>query len=114
MKRPSLIHLSKMVIIVDPHLKRTSGYPIYQEASELDVLIKKPDGQGEFEGWCWTGSSAWVDFFNPKSWEWWKRLFKTTESKDGKFTWTDSTENIGIWNDMNEVMSNGRRPRSFC
>jgi alpha 1,3-glucosidase len=36
--------------------------------------MKKADGSN-FEGWCWTGSSVWVDFFNPKSWEWWTRMF---------------------------------------
>lgn len=92
-----------MVVIIDPHLKRTSNYPVYEEASDLGVLVKKSDGESEFEGWCWTGSSSWVDFFHPKSWDWWKKLFKTTPSKDGKFSWIDSTENVGIWNDMNEV-----------
>ncbi|KAL5483105.1 ROT2 [Sanghuangporus weigelae] len=95
----------KMVIIVDPHLKRTSSYPVYSEAQDLDVLIKKPDGTTEYEGWCWTGSSAWVDFFHPKSWSWWKKLFKTTPPKDGEesgFRWIESTDSVGIWNDMNE------------
>ena len=96
-----------MVIIIDPHLKRTSSYPVYSEAQDIDVLIKKPDGTTEYEGWCWTGSSAWVDFFNPTSWSWWKKLFKTTPPKDGEeeegFRWIESTDSVGIWNDMNEV-----------
>jgi alpha 1,3-glucosidase len=37
---------------------------VYKEAKELDLLAKKADGS-EYEGWCWTGSSSWVDFFNP-------------------------------------------------
>ncbi|EMD31533.1 glycoside hydrolase family 31 protein [Gelatoporia subvermispora B] len=90
----------KMVVIVDPHLKRTDNYPIYQQAKDLDLLIKKKDGQ-EYEGWCWPGSSAWVDFFNPASWDWWKSLFKTMPEGD-KWAWIDSTENTYIWNDMNE------------
>ena len=89
-----------MVVIVDPHLKRTQNYPVYKEGSELGVLTKSSNGEGEYEGWCWSGSSSWVDFFNPKSWDWWKGLFKTTPSD--KFSWVDSTENIGVWNDMNE------------
>ncbi|EJD08186.1 alpha-glucosidase [Fomitiporia mediterranea MF3/22] len=92
----------KMVIIIDPHLKRTNTYPVYEEAKDMDIMIKKPDGTTEYEGWCWSGSSAWVDFFHPKSWSWWKKLFKTEPSKDSTFTWVDSTENVGIWNDMNE------------
>lgn len=92
----------KMVIIIDPHLKRTSAYPVYQEAVDNGVLVKQKDGTSEYEGWCWSGSSAWVDFFNPGSWDWWKTLFKTHSLGDKKFSWTQSTEDVYIWNDMNE------------
>jgi len=91
-----------MVVIVDPHLKRAQNYPVYKEASDLAVLVKPSSANGEYEGWCWSGSSSWVDFFNPASWEWWKGLFKTLPSEQG-FSWIESTENVGVWNDMNEV-----------
>jgi alpha 1,3-glucosidase len=39
-----------MVVIVDPHLKRTSNYPAFQEASDRKVLVKQPNGEGEYEG----------------------------------------------------------------
>ncbi|KAF8058741.1 glycoside hydrolase family 31 protein [Lyophyllum atratum] len=90
----------KMVVIVDPHLKRTSDYPVYKEASELSFLVKTKD-QNEYEGWCWSGSSAWIDFFNPKVWDWWKTLFIPQKLSIG-WSWTDSTEDVHIWNDMNE------------
>ena len=90
-----------MVVIVDPHLKRVHSYPVYKEAQDLDVLAKIKDGQSEYEGWCWSGSSAWVDFFNPRSWDWWKSLFKT-EPQGDQWSWVDSTVDTGIWNDMNE------------
>ncbi|KIK77874.1 glycoside hydrolase family 31 protein [Paxillus rubicundulus Ve08.2h10] len=91
----------KMVIIIDPHLKRESSYPIYKVASELGVLVKPKSGEGEYEGWCWPGSSSWIDFFNPDSWDMWIKFFKT-KSLDGSWAWTQSSENVGIWNDMNE------------
>lgn len=91
-----------MVVIVDPHLKRTADYPVYKQASELGLLIKNKDGQ-EYEGWCWSGSSAWVDFFNPASWAWWELLFKPYQLPDGQWSWTESTTDVHIWNDMNEV-----------
>ncbi|KAF8886032.1 glycoside hydrolase family 31 protein [Infundibulicybe gibba] len=91
----------KMVIIVDPHLKRTSDYPVYQKASELGILVKPKSGEGEYEGWCWSGSSSWIDFFNPTAWDWWKSLFKTQQLESG-WSWTESTEAVHIWNDMNE------------
>ncbi|KAJ7033377.1 glycoside hydrolase family 31 protein [Mycena alexandri] len=91
----------KMVVIVDPHLKRTDTYPAFKEASDRKLLVKPPSGDGEYEGWCWSGSSSWIDFFNPNSWDWWKSLFKTTALKSG-WSWTSSTTDIHIWNDMNE------------
>ncbi|KAG5650951.1 hypothetical protein H0H81_010429 [Sphagnurus paluster] len=89
----------KMVVIVDPHLKRTSDYPVYQAASEKGLLVKTKS-ETEYEGWCWSGSSAWVDFFNPNVWDWWKSLFKTQQIST--WSWTESTNAVHIWNDMNE------------
>ena len=89
-----------MVVIIDPHLKRTTDYPIYKGASELGVLVKNKDNN-EYEGWCWTGSSSWIDFFNPASWNWWIKIFRT--KKASEWTWTESTESTYIWHDMNEV-----------
>lgn len=100
-----------MVVIIDPHLKRVSTYPVYQEAADMGVLAMTKDGN-EYEGWCWSGSSAWVDFFNPSSWEWWKGLFKTIQDPSGKFSWTESTNDVFIWNDMNEVRF--LHLQSFC
>jgi alpha 1,3-glucosidase len=91
----------KMVVIVDPHLKRNPEYPVYKQASDLQLLIKPSSGEGEYEGWCWCGSSSWADFFNPATWDWWKTMFKTEEI-EGQWTWTKSTNDIHIWNDMNE------------
>ncbi|RPD70847.1 alpha-glucosidase [Lentinus tigrinus ALCF2SS1-7] len=91
----------KMVVIVDPHLKRTDDYPVYKQAKDLGLLVKKGDGQTDYEGWCWSGSSAWVDFFHPGSWDWWKSLFKVTPQGE-QWSWVESTVNTGIWNDMNE------------
>ncbi|KAG1729210.1 glycoside hydrolase family 31 protein [Suillus paluster] len=91
----------KMVVIIDPHLKRANDYPVYKRASELGVLVKPKSGEGEYEGWCWPGSSSWIDFFHPGSWDFWISLFKT-KSINGQWSWTESTDNVGIWNDMNE------------
>ncbi|KAF9478104.1 glycoside hydrolase family 31 protein [Pholiota conissans] len=91
----------KMVVIVDPHLKRDQNYPAYKQASDLGILVKPKSGEGEYEGWCWPGSSSWTDFFNPTSWDWWKSMFKV-EATEGKWSWTKSTTDIHIWNDMNE------------
>jgi alpha 1,3-glucosidase len=72
----------QMVAIVDPHIKKTDSFRIYTDAVQNDLLVKKVDGSN-FEGWCWTGSSVWVDFFNEKSWSWWKRMFSFDTWKVG-------------------------------
>ncbi|KAF8342699.1 glycoside hydrolase family 31 protein [Cantharellus anzutake] len=90
----------KMVVIIDPHLKRTSDYPVFAEAEAKKILVKKANGE-DYEGWCWSGSSAWVDFFHPDSWEWWHKLFSLTGKTEG-WRWAKSTDTIFIWNDMNE------------
>lgn len=108
--------LPQLVAIVDPHVKRTRDLYVYQEAQDLDILCKKADGKTEYEGHCWTGSSAWVDWFNPKSHDWWVGLFKFDKFKVRLFFISSlrlprlttllpqgSTSNLHIWNDMNEV-----------
>ncbi|KAL0565531.1 glucosidase II [Marasmius crinis-equi] len=89
----------KMVVIVDPHVKRTSNYPVYEEAKERDLLVKTKTGD-EYEGWCWPGSSVWLDMFNPATWQWYIDLYKP--EKRATWSWTLSTTDIHIWNDMNE------------
>ena len=100
-----------MVVIVDPHMKRAQDYPAFKQASELQILVKPKSGEGEYEGWCWPGSSSWTDFFNPAAWNWWKTMFKIEEI-DGQWTWTKSTTDVHIWNDMNEVRK--KNGYSFC
>lgn len=92
-----------MVVIVDPHIKRVSSFPVYDEAESNGLIVKKSDNT-DYEGWCWTGSSAWVDFFNPAATTWWKGLFSLVDQKWIKgFRWKESNGNMFIWNDMNEV-----------
>ncbi|PWN41673.1 alpha-glucosidase II precursor [Ceraceosorus guamensis] len=87
----------KLVIIVDPHFKRTNDYYVYKESKALDILVKTPDGKGEYEGWCWSGSASWIDAFNPKSWDWWSGLFRLKLKK-----LRANARNVHIWNDMQE------------
>ena len=50
-----------MVTIVDPHLKREENYRVYREAREKGLLVKNKDG-GDFDGWCWPGMWAIVQW----------------------------------------------------
>ncbi|KAL0258999.1 glucosidase II [Diplodia seriata] len=87
-------HDRKLVAIIDPHIKNVADYPIIDELKSKDLAAKNKDGN-QYEGWCWPGSSYWVDCFNPAAIDWWKSLFKYD-----KFLGT--APNTFIWNDMNE------------
>jgi alpha 1,3-glucosidase len=84
----------KLVAIIDPHIKNTDNYPIIDELKKKDLAVKNKDGT-QYEGWCWPGSSMWVDCFNPAAIDWWKTLFKYDKFKG-------TAHNTFIWNDMNE------------
>jgi hypothetical protein len=51
----------KMVTIIDPHIKRDSGYFLHSTATDKGYYIKNRHGS-DFDGWCWPGSSSYLDF----------------------------------------------------
>lgn len=85
----------KMVTIVDPHVKIDDRYPIYKDAKDKGFYVKKNDGTTDFDGWCWPGSSTYLDVTNPEVREWWAEQFSLDAYKG-------STKDLYIWNDMNE------------
>ena len=87
-------HHRKLVTLIDPHIKNTGNYPVLDELKKRDLAIKDKNGN-IYEGWCWPGSSHWIDCFDPAARAWWKTLF-------GVGSWIGSTYNTFIWNDMNE------------
>ena len=87
-------HGRKLVAIIDPHIKNVDNYPVVEELKSKDLAAKTKDGN-IFEGWCWPGSSHWIDAFSPAAREWWSSLFKYDKFKG-------TMENTWIWNDMNE------------
>lgn len=87
-------HGRKLVTIIDPHIKNEEGYQVSAELKSKELATRDKDGN-LFEGWCWPGSSHWVDAFNPTAISWWASLFKYDKFKG-------SMENTWIWNDMNE------------
>ncbi|KAK4147239.1 2 subunit alpha glucosidase [Dichotomopilus funicola] len=87
-------HGRNLVVIIDPHIKNVANYDVVAElkAQELGVQDKKGN---LFEGWCWPGSSHWIDAFSPKAREWWASLFRYDR-------FVGTLPNTHIWNDMNE------------
>lgn len=84
----------KMVTIVDPHIKRASGYDVHEAASANSYYVKNAKGD-DFSGWCWPGSSSYLDFTDAKVRSWWADRFDTAN-------YHGSTEHLYTWNDMNE------------
>ena len=83
-----------MVNIVDPHIKRVAGYKIHDEATAASVYVKNKDGN-DYDGWCWPGSSSWLDFMSPDIQTWWADQFAFDK-------YEGTTEHMYFWNDMNE------------
>ncbi|XP_010906080.1 probable glucan 1,3-alpha-glucosidase [Elaeis guineensis] len=83
-----------MVTIVDPHIKRDDSFYIHKEASERGYYVKDASGK-DFDGWCWPGSSSYLDVLNPEIREWWAEKFSFEN-------YVGSTPSLYIWNDMNE------------
>lgn len=84
----------KLVVIIDPHIKRDSGYFLHNEALANDYYVKNKDGS-VYEGWCWPGSSSYLDFFNPTVQSYYSGLYDLSK-------FPGATQDMYIWNDMNE------------
>ena len=87
----------KLVIILDPHLKKTDKYYLYKEARDLELLVKNPDNKTNYEGECWSGQASWIDFFQPRTWSWWIDQFSLIKHK-----LEANARNVFVWNDMSE------------
>ncbi|HEY8513846.1 MAG TPA: glycoside hydrolase family 31 protein [Cyclobacteriaceae bacterium] len=86
----------QVVVICDPGIKVEPGYHAYDEGMREGVFLKYPDGS-PYTGQVWPGWCHFPDFTNPRTREWWKRLFSV---------YTD-LEVRGFWNDMNEIATWG-------
>jgi len=85
----------RMVTIIDPHIKRDNNYHIHKEATALSLNIKDKKGEKDFDGWCWPGSSSYLDFTTEKVRNWWAEQFNYNK-------YQGSTPELFTWNDMNE------------
>jgi alpha 1,3-glucosidase len=85
----------RMVTIIDPHVKRDDHYHIHKEATSKGLYIKDKDGRKDYDGWCWPGSSSYLDFTDAKARSWWAEQFAYDKYKG-------STPSLFTWNDMNE------------
>jgi len=87
-------HGRKLVTIVDPHIKKDSGYWVHNDLSSKGLYVKNKDG-GDYEGWCWPGASYYPDFLNSEARDYFAEQYKLENYKG-------STLDCYTWNDMNE------------
>lgn len=84
----------KLVVLIDPHIKNADNYYVSQELTGKGLAVLNKDGE-IYDGWCWPGSSNWVDCFNPAVVSWWNSLHKYDRFQG-------SLPNLFVWNDMSE------------
>lgn len=85
----------RLVVILDPHIKKQEGYFVYDEAAKNNYFVKDKDGKEDYTNVCWPGTSCWLDFLQKNVREFWKNLIN-----DKRFLFSD--RNVHVWNDMNE------------
>ncbi len=81
----------RTISIIDPGVKVESGYDVYDQAVERDVLCRTESGD-LYTGQVWPGVTAFPDFVTPEARDWWGEL-NAAHVEFGL---------AGIWNDMNE------------
>lgn len=81
----------RIVPIVDPGVKKDPKYPVYRQGVQEDHFCRYLEGDIYF-GDVWPGTSAFPDFTDTKTAQWWGKLHEYYTSLGIE----------GIWNDMNE------------
>lgn len=84
----------KVVTIIDPGVKKDTGYAVYEEGLENGYFITDPDGI-PYVNAVWPGDALFPDFSNAKVRDWW--------ADKQKFLIENGV--AGVWNDMNEPAS---------
>jgi alpha-glucosidase len=81
-----------LAVIIDPGVKVSDHYPVYQQGLDSALFIKYPDGTN-YMGQVWPGWCNFPDFTMSKTRAWWGRWVKTYADLGV----------TGFWNDMNEI-----------
>ncbi|MGB9857807.1 MAG: glycoside hydrolase family 31 protein [Dictyoglomaceae bacterium] len=84
----------KVVVIIDPGVKRDVNYEVYKEGIEKGYFCRRSTGE-VYIGYVWPGECAFPDFVKEEVRNWWGEKQKKLIEKGVS----------GIWNDMNEPAS---------
>lgn len=84
----------QLVTIVDPHIKRDDGFSVHADATAGGHYVKNAEG-ADFDGWCWAGSSSYIDYLAPTARDFWASRFcpaKYPHFGPTLHTWVDMNE----------------------
>ncbi|GJQ88220.1 hypothetical protein Trydic_g13212 [Trypoxylus dichotomus] len=84
----------KVVLIIDPHFKVDNEYFVWVTATENNYFVKNPNGT-DYQASCWPDLSSWIDYLNKDAADYYASLY-------GMDKFTDVTDIVQFWNDMNE------------
>lgn len=84
----------KLVPIVNPGVKIDKEYPLFQEGQKGNRFLSDKSGK-LVKGVVWPGWSAYPDFTDPKTRQWWK----------ARYAELIQANIAGLWHDMNEPTS---------
>lgn len=79
---------------IHAYLPRSACLSSFPLPSSQGLYIKDKGGE-DFDGFCWPGSSSYLDFTAPHVRQWWAEQFALDK-------YTGSTLDLFTWNDMNE------------
>lgn len=90
----------KVITIVDPGVKKDDQFDVFKEGKRGDLFCQTVGGDVFYER-VWPGVSAFPDFLNEKTRQWWAE----------KLSFYTRNGIAGIWNDMNEpAMFGNQKP----
>lgn len=81
----------KTVTIIDPGVKEDSAYEVFSDGKKKELFCKTPD-DSVFIDTVWPGRSAFPDFVQEATRNWWAE----------RHQWFVDMGVAGVWNDMNE------------
>lgn len=92
-------------LIIDIHIKVDENYRVHKEMTDRNLYTKLPNGI-DYVADCWPGKSSYPDTLNPVA-----REYLADQYSFANFPHT--TDDVQIWNDMNEPSAWDGPDRSF-
>jgi alpha 1,3-glucosidase len=94
----------RLVVITDPHIKDDKHYKVLKNGlainqqwngtEYINVFVEDRTGEVMY-GYCWPGTSTWVDYINEGARRYWASLYSYDHFEG-------TNELFHIWLDMNE------------